>query len=951
MRLLLTSDSQADFLNLDLCEKSLDEFIDAIHTHKPDAVVHGGDLKEALNPVDIRVVKFWVKAVRRIVETGVKLYINLGNHDQIGQSIDSTNWLDVLRAAGARIATKPRVFKIRCADSSFGLLSFLPYTRDKKKELRWARKLAAMTASEVGAFARISTSAALSTVLVFHTEVADAAINAAGTKLKGNTAEDLQMSRYTVCLGGHIHRFGKVADNAWYIGSPFTQDWGEAGQRKGLVLWDSVGQKPKQLVTSIPHWYDADTLIDAYPLEPGALIRSRVEVTSKKITQQLAKEEVRLRRLYPEARLHVVPVVIQSEKLEVELSGATDEDKIAQYIAATSPEAVKFDLKDAVAYVASKLSAIRPSAQESQLKLLKIEAQNVLPFKEIKFSYAKRGLVLLRGVNEDWPKRSNGSGKTSLLSLLLVALFGRTTKNQVNDQWALESTSDRAVVKVTLRDGKRRKLEITRQRRPHGLWLAVDSVDQSTGLSGKGRTETQGQIEEMTGFDLHTLLNSVYIDQTTTNGFVFGSQKSRMDLISKLCDLERFEMALGLVVRDGKQTGLDVLACTRDVEKMDTQKSSIEADLAEVAEELGESTPWTAQAIEFRKKLKALKDEKAGLGQSQSFYDELQREVDAAKTEAKDVDKKLITAKVSVKQVTLEAQRVLTLLKAGNCPQCGQPTTEAIGKQTEVLQKKLLAEEASFKRLSAALESLNKTATTGQTKLNAYYERIEKIDSSIEINEEKLAQAMEGEKLEETRTKRLKAKRSELKEKYKFSLEKLSDLRKQLKALSVKTELLEYAQKALHRSGMPLYLAASLCPLLNRMAREYSELFCGGKLTVQFSVVDGEFIVEVINPSGSESTEGQSVGERATAGVIAAFAVREAAPRTNVLIMDEPGHGLDPVGCKDFARGLIRLRNTGRFDTIIVTTHSPIIESVLVGEEGVSIWTVRKKNGIAVLEQ
>ena len=46
MRLLCTSDTQADFSNLDLCEISMQELLAHAHKYKPDAIIHAGDAKD-----------------------------------------------------------------------------------------------------------------------------------------------------------------------------------------------------------------------------------------------------------------------------------------------------------------------------------------------------------------------------------------------------------------------------------------------------------------------------------------------------------------------------------------------------------------------------------------------------------------------------------------------------------------------------------------------------------------------------------------------------------------------------------------------------------------------------------------------------------------------------------------------------------------------------------------
>ena len=116
--------------------------------------------------------------------------------------------------------------------------------------------------------------------------------------------------------------------------------------------------------------------------------------------------------------------------------------------------------------------------------------------------------------------------------------------------------------------------------------------------------------------------------------------------------------------------------------------------------------------------------------------------------------------------------------------------------------------------------------------------------------------------------------------------------------------MMEYAKRAFHRSGIPLYLSVALCPLLNKAADEYSDIFTDGRLKVMFRVDNGEFIVDVINPAGSATVDGQSVGEAAMCGIIVAFSCVKRLLRriywcsTNPApVLIQRGAGNLPVGC------------------------------------------------------
>lgn len=218
MRLLCTSDSQAERSNLDLCEIALEELLRAADKYKPDAIVHAGDLKDPYSPVDVPVYNFWVRATQRIVRAGWDFYCNLGNHDRISQSLDSRNWFPVLRAAGAKAITKPTVKKI-----GDGYVAFCPFTANRAEEYEWYKQLAL----------EIKSYTAGPRVLIFHGEVAGADMGAI-TSL-GIEPKDMYYSEYDICLGGHLHKHHHVSDNIWYIGSPFCQDWSEANDRKGIL--------------------------------------------------------------------------------------------------------------------------------------------------------------------------------------------------------------------------------------------------------------------------------------------------------------------------------------------------------------------------------------------------------------------------------------------------------------------------------------------------------------------------------------------------------------------------------------------------------------------------------------------------------------------------------------------------------------------------------------------
>jgi len=925
MRLLFTSDWQVHFSNMLECELSLEELLAAADKYKPAVIIHGGDMKEDYSPVDVEVVKFAVRAVRRIREAGHRFIINLGNHDRISQSSESKDWLDVLAAAGAEVVTKPAIKKIGNL-----ALCCLPFTADREMLIKGAKALLRASAGHHGP-----------KILLFHTEIAGAVLNSAGRLGHGPTPEELGFDQYDACFGGHIHNHQRISENSWYIGAPFAQDWGDANSSRGHLLVDVVQTVGvKQLRTDIPHWYDVGYLEEnKITPEAGAYIRSKVPVTSRRITDQLREEEERIRAKYGEVRVHTVPVLVDETPDQMVLKGATDREKIEQYVAATITEQHRFEPAQAVSYMESKLQGLKEGAQGGDLHFVGVEAHNVLVFEDVKMRLEKLGLVLVRGESEDWPGRSNGTGKSSLLSLVPIAMFGVVpNKKQKADAWAYERDEAPATVRLLLQDAAKRKIEIIRGRRPHLIQLRIDGEDKSSGIRGTGKNETQGLIEQVTGYDMQMLMNAVYIDQAVANSFVFGTPSGRMDLIARFQNLERFDKALAAVGADYKRWEGAVPPLTAQIELWEQEIDGLKDELHAIEQE--QKSNWGEQLKEEQAKLGNLVEQHAALSGVAATYAEMQRELDDLLAdrhrELADVEK--LDRQVHVAKD--RAERGRELVRAGQCPTCAQPTKNLGDTLVKSFENKAKEIESIALRHRDAVDGLDRKVADISTKLGKFQLQMTGLEGELSVSRGRVRdlQKVADEEAERNQTRAAKIERMSFELALKKRYRRAAVAARQ--ELIVGLEMLEYAKKAFHRSGIPLYLSVGLCPLLNQAADEYSEIFTDGKLKVTFRVEDGEFVVDVVNPVGSGTTEGQSAGESAMAGLIAAFSVREAAPKTNLLILDEPGTHLDPEGCRQFARGILKLKD--RFETIMLVTHNAYIASLLSGE---TVYTVRKRSG------
>jgi DNA repair exonuclease SbcCD ATPase subunit len=123
-------------------------------------------------------------------------------------------------------------------------------------------------------------------------------------------------------------------------------------------------------------------------------------------------------------------------------------------------------------------------------------------------------------------------------------------------------------------------------------------------------------------------------------------------------------------------------------------------------------------------------------------------------------------------------------------------------------------------------------------------------------------------------------------------------------------------------------------------------LFTNGEIQVTFKIADGDLDVVIENIHGGENLTDQSEGETRLAGLITSFSIRETLVSHGLLVVDEPGEGLDAANCAAFAQGLETVAR--KFGTVFVTTHNPNLLSHLNPDRHL---LVVKENGISMVTE
>ena len=937
MSIVITSDIQAEFNTLDLCQQAWDEVLGLCKKYDAKTIAYLGDGKQAYDPVSIRVIRWWQDAIRQAKKKGIGTLFLLGNHDRVGRYTDADNWLPIIRRAGAEVFDTPSIVKVdKCR------LFMLPFSSNETARLNMQELLKSHPDKTKD-------------ILLFHHDLSGAKYNQQGSVSDASlSTSDLHTNSFRYCMGGHVHAPQTIEGNTYYVGSPFCHDFGEVNQQKRYLVVGNNGITSK--LSSIPRWYDPS--INGFEgAKPKSWKGSRIRLSvscdaSTDYGRKLEKARIKAERKYKGADIFVVPKFLESASTDGEAIKAEDSDerKLKQYIGQTRTGQSKIHRRLVLEYMLEKLSHFSGGLRTgSKVKFLYAKGKNFLPFEKVKTDFTHKGITVIQGINKDRTDKSNGSGKTSLVQILPVSMFGRTFKEQKADRWANRWGDGESYAEVCFRDCKSRKIVVRRGRRPVLLSMSIDGKDVSSGMKSNDKDGTQAQIEQVTGFTWQTLANAIYIDRAISDSFLSGTKKQRTEILNRFQNLERFQKAFECIKKDERKNREALLQAGETL-------SYIRGTMQECNDALQNLIALSKFQInsvykEYEKRKHAVIKWDKGYAKP---YQALEKQEKEIRHKYSKVNMLLKDAETSQRVIEADEHRLGTQLnkwielsKKDKCPTCLQKVSRAwLKAEIKELKrthnkciKAIVTKREEVTKLKLKAQLLEGENAKIQSKLGKWdSERLDLIGAKKTAKRQWMELASEHHGSHSIINKTKSKVKELLKEKAKLKA-KIAKYRKL-------NTMYEFAMEAFSRDGIPAFLNRQLCPILNKAADYYAELFSDREIQVKFDVQEGELVPNIINVKGGETIEDQSTGERALAGLIASFALREVAPKCNLLILDEPCEGLDQQTTKQFAKALQKLKH--RFGSIWLITHNVNLLSELSGER---VVTVVKHNKISTLQK
>jgi exonuclease SbcD len=192
--------------------------IDRIIQLRPDAVVHAGDVFHHVRP-KIKPLVVFRRGLKKLTDAGIPVIIISGNHDAPKSYSSTSPFLLFEGLRDVMIAQRYEYERFEVGDHDFHCIPFCLEPQDYMNE-----------------FCKIERSGR--DVLVMHGLVESLKNRKMRSVGEHELKDSLLKREFDYIALGHFHAQMPIASNAWYSGSVDYFNFGEAGDKKGMLLVD-----------------------------------------------------------------------------------------------------------------------------------------------------------------------------------------------------------------------------------------------------------------------------------------------------------------------------------------------------------------------------------------------------------------------------------------------------------------------------------------------------------------------------------------------------------------------------------------------------------------------------------------------------------------------------------------------------------------------------------------
>ena len=527
-------------------------------------------------------------------------------------------------------------------------------------------------------------------------------------------------------------------------------------------------------------------------------------------------------------------------------------------------------------------------------KFKKIKAKNFLSYKDLELDLDKRGLILVEGKNlTNSAFLSNGSAKSSLLSTVTYALYGKTEKGQTADEVVNNKVGKDTSVKLYF-DVDEQAYRIERYRKDKKNKNQVKLFKGNDEIKTNSAKETNQRILDLFGIDYSAYINSISIGQGSETSFSDATDKQKKEILENVANIAIYARAQEVAKQKVTDTQTNLAEYKNKLANYESEKDKFETLKQSEQDKYDNAMSYYSSAQELLNdaegKYEDLK-EQANLDtlneQKDKLVDELSSikylidnkepkqtfTLDTSEYENKISELQVILNKFSAEKMSKENE-VNNLKVSYNsfntatvCPTCGSPLdpTHALNEQEKIVNQVAKIKEYII-QLEGGINMTNKKITEAkqelqdkQTEFNEFvadrdreYDNIVSVNQKAYFNKQQEVNSIQSQidkvnndiqnaynTMEHYRWDLEKREQPNPPYDYKEELDKLEkDNKENMEKVDKLTDdMLEYEQvvKMYSNSGVRSIVLDNITPYLNEQANKYLAILAGSTIQINLT--------------------------------------------------------------------------------------------------------------------
>lgn len=548
------------------------------------------------------------------------------------------------------------------------------------------------------------------------------------------------------------------------------------------------------------------------------------------------------------------------------------------------------------------------------VRFKKVEMENFTAIKEAKLDLENQGLVLIEGVNKSNDSfDSNGSAKSSLLSSITYALYGKTEKGLSSDDVVnnIEKKNTKVQLEFSIGNDEYR---IERYRKHKKFKNKVKLFCNGKEITGSTNAVTDKQILELFGIDFNTYVNAIMYGQGDIPMFSQATDKGKKEILESITNVEVYKKAQDVAKEKIKEVEEKQQQEQNEIDKLnyrlEINKEQFNKDMNYYNEVMQkkeqEEKEYQNKLSEFNKSIEdidteiskykeSLTDVKTTPYEYPSEYQNLLNRIEQGKSILQEKIVPLITgADVDIKTVLNKIsslnEQLKTLDTSSTCPVCGSPIDnshklkekESIEQDIQRDNQYLELYRSQKEKAESKQEEITGKLNTLQEEVNKYQQEKDNHDKKVQNEYAKQQQiynyisSLENKKNSLVKPvlndySYIKEPSKEEYEKEKEDINKSIDKHKDnVVELETKKSRYKDAVDAFSNKGIRSVVLDFITPFLNEKANKYLQTLSGSDIEIEFQTqvknskgeLKDKFDVIVKNSNGGESYKSNSAGEQ-----------------------------------------------------------------------------------------